>query len=492
MKWLRARWARLDEESKAGAYLIAALLAVAALALMTPGCSALRGVTITVGTPQTPPTPPPTVPPPAPAPATWLVDAVACAKALAEPYACAQPVAGATIQMHGPAGYITKTADGAGYAVFELPAPFPDSDVNITATGYVPIAGQHIDVLSSHDSPRHNIVLLTADVPPLPAPPTRDEILNLHLTFQGLYCDTQQFGRLPWFEAALPWLTPADRARCYAAKHASTAWGGGDTHALINLPSGPPLYDEPGQPYSADRFPALDWTAGGTHVDERLADLIAEVARAGFNQQLLFLGGDDGPRGFPIAMAQLELVHDAVRASKYGDLGPYVVVLPGYDGVFYGYSPDQVAQWGARCRQLFVYCGIEHQPGRIPVGEGGSDYLPGGRMTFFDLILAEFDGPNDSAWRSTPTAPKNYPGNQIWQIGARMLGPAYRRPADQPADSDGATPPFYLQPQSPRGSFVHCAFEWVGEYLFVRDRETAEQVAVDRRYFQSAGWSCGG
>lgn len=440
--------------------------------------------------------PPPPVHPPQPGPpppnASWLVDAVACADAGAIAFACQTPIAGASIHMHGPDGYISQTADGAGYAVFTLPANFPDSDIIIDAPGFL-TARAHINVAGTHDSPRHNIIVLTPDVPPLPAPPTRDEILNLRITFQGLTVETRQFGSLPWFEAALPWLTLADRQVAYAAKHASPAWGpNGDTHAIINLPSGPPLYDEPGQPYSADRFGPLDWTAGGTKIDSRLADLVAEVARAGFPRQLLFLGGDAGEAGFPIAMAQLDLVHDALRGSTYGDLAPYVVVLPGWDGVFYGYSPDQIAQWGAKCRQLFLYCGLEHQPGRIPVGEGGGDYLPGGRMTFFDLILAEFDGPNDSTWRATARARRDYPGNQIWQIGARMLGPLYRRPADQPADSDSDSPPFYLQPLSARGRFVHCAFEWVGEYLWVRGRESAADIVRDRDYFKAIGYSCGG
>lgn len=447
--------------------------------------------------PLPPPVSPVDPPQPAPVPVTeWAVDAVACASAETVPFACVIPIAGATIQMHGPAGYITKTADGAGYAVFTLPAGFADSDVIIDAPGYV-TARAHIDVAGTHDSARHNIIVLASDIPPLPTAPTRDEILNLRITFQGLTVETQQFGRLPWFEAALPWLTSADRQAVYAAKRVSPAWMNGDTHAIIALPSGPALYDEPGQPYSADRFGPLDWTAGGTHIDGRLADLIAEVARAGFTGQLLFLGGDDGQRGFPIAMAQLDLVHDAVRGSTYGDLGPYVVVLPGWDGVFYGYSPDQVAQWGAKCRQLFIYCGIEHQPGRIPVGEGGGDYLPGGRMTFFDLILAEFDGPNDSAWRTTmdgrdSQGRPNYRGNQIWQIGGRMLGRAYQHPSDQPADADSYSGDGYLAPESSRGPYVHCAFEWVGEYLWVRGRESAADIVRDREYFKSLGYACGG
>src|SRR5947208_2272036 len=59
--------------------------------------------------------------PPVPPPATWRVDAIACATAGPVPYACAQPIPGATIQMHGPDGYLSQPGDDAGYAVFALP-----------------------------------------------------------------------------------------------------------------------------------------------------------------------------------------------------------------------------------------------------------------------------------------------------------------------------------------------------------------------------------
>jgi hypothetical protein len=268
----------------------------------------------------------------------------------------------------------------------------------------------------------------------------------------------------------------------------------------VQLPFGPALYDEANQPYSSDRFGPLDWTGHDTQIDGRLADLLHEVITVGgFRSVLLFEGGDDGAggTGFPHAMAELDLLHAAIRGNNpYGDFGPYVVVLPGWDGVFYGYTPDQIAQWGARCRELFVYCGIEHQPGRIPVGEGGGDYVRGGRMSTFDLVLAEFDGPNDAAWRRASPSGKagDYHGNQIWQIAARMLGPAFRRPPDEPNDADDDVDGhiWYLAPGSARGPYQHCAFEWVGEYAFIRGGETAAQVAADRAYFQSVGYSCGG
>jgi hypothetical protein len=449
------------------------------LALLASGCGALQGGTIGNGGAG------PSVDP------VYNFGIVACAAAVDVTQPCPDPVVGAKIEVQHSDGWVYRIANEDGYALMNASIPF--SAVRITADGFLDFSAS---ITPPSMAGKNFTYSLRRKVPPLPAPPTRFEILNVKLTFQGLHVQCDSYGDLPWFEAALPWLTPDCRTSAYAAKHASTAWPGGDTHVLINLPSGPALYDEPGQPYSADKFPALDWTNGGTFVDGRLAGLVVEAAQAGFNKQLLFLGGDDGERGFPIAMLQLDLVATALRSSTFGDLRGYVVVLPGWDGVFYGYSPEHVQQWGEKCRTLFIYCGVEHQPGRIPVGEGGSDYQPGGRMRWADLILAEFDGPLDSAWRTKRTLDAagrpDYPGNQIWQIGARMLGPAYHPPVDQPADSDSSRPPFYLAPDSDRGPFVHCAFEWTGEYFFVRGQQTSEDQQRSREYFRSAGWSCGG
>lgn len=442
-------------------------------ALLFTGCGAISG-----GRPPTQP-PPTTVP-------VYTFGIVSCSNA-SQP--CNAPIVGADIAVNSSTGYVHKLSNGDGYALFTSEIPY--SDVWITADGFVKngwsIEPPKIDM--------QNVIFeLKPNIPPLPAPPTRDEILQLHITFQGLYVQTEQYGLLPWFEPALPWLNDADRAAVYAAKHASTAWPGGDSHALIFLPSGPPLYDEPGQPYSADRFGPLDWSDPN---DGRIADLVAEAARNGFNKQILFLGGDDGEAGFPVAMAQLDSLRHQLRESKYGDLAPYVVVLPGFDGVFYGYTPEHVQEWGEKCRALFVYCGIEHQPGRIPVGEGGADYQPGGRMVWADLLLAEFNGPNDSDWRVhingfDSLGRPDYNGNMIWQIGARMLGFLYRKPGDQPGDADSFSGAGYLAPGSPRGPYVHCAFEWVGEYYFIRGQQTSEDQQRSRDYFRSAGWTCGG
>jgi hypothetical protein len=441
-----------------------------ASSLLLVGCvacvGALQGGTIGSKTPPTTQT-------------LYSFGLVACGVPVAPDAPCPLPVPGAIIEVNAGGGqYLARTADANGYAMFVSYLPF--SDVKINAPGFEE-ARANLQPPSIHGQ-NVSIPMIST----FPAPPSRAEMLDVHITFQGLTVNCPPYGDLPWFEAVLAWATPECRANAYAAKHASTAWAGGDTHALIALPSGPPLYDEPRQPYSADRFGALDWTAGNTHVGPQLADLIADVARHGFNRILLFLGGDDGERGFPIAMAQLDAVHDALASSAYGDLRPYVVVLPGWDGVFYGYTPQHIFDWGAKCRGLFVYCGIEHSTGHIPTGEGDGDWTGSGRMRAFDLLLSEFD---DARF-----------DDSVWQIEARLLGPAYHRPPEQPAADDPGAPfaatsgQFYLRQPTERGPIVACAFEFY-EYTFVRHGggpAAGAMVQTSRDYFKRIGATCGG
>ncbi len=424
------------------------------------------------------PVPAPQPPGPAPAPAaTWLLDVIACSARAENPCQDQYAIAGASIQLHFADGYHTQTASAKGYTVWTVPSTLVASDTIIDAPGYTETRA-HIDVAGTHDGRAHNVVYVQAAMPPLPPAPTRDDLLNVHITFQGLMVHCDPYGDLPWFEAALPWLSPTCRQAAYTAKHASSAWPGGDTHAIIQLPSGPPLYNDANQPYSPDRCGPLAWTAGGTRIDGRLADLVAEVARAGFPRELLFLGGDDGEAGFPIAMRQLDLVHDALLNSAYGDLRGYVVPIPGWDGVFYGYTPQHIYDWGNKCRSLFPYCGLEHQTGHIPAGEGpGEWWAPNGPMSWCDLLLSEF---NDDQFDDT-----------VWQIAARLLGPAYRRPPNQPSGDD-PNPPFYMRDATDRGPIVNCAFEY-GEFGFVHGQYDAAHVNTKQRpYFQRIGYTCGG
>lgn len=307
----------------------------------------------------------------------------------------------------------------------------------------------------------------------LPAPPTRDQAIHLCTTFQGLTVNTPTYGTLPLFEAALPWMSYADRQAVYAAKHAAgnAFCPGGDTHLVIQIPSGPALYDEPNQPYSADRFPPLDWTNGLTSISTQLNDLVVEVRQNGFIP-VLFMQEDQA-----ISSVEAPLVIQALHNDPRGDLSLQAVFMPGWDGVFYGWSPDQIVAWGSAARSLIPqgFIGIEHQPGRFPVGEGGGDWVAGGRMTVFDFILGEYNEP---------------PDDTIWQIAARSLGPAYVRPPDQPSGDD-PNPPWYFATPSPRGPYTACFFEF-NEYSWIRGGVSLANIIKQRAYGQGVGYNCGG
>jgi hypothetical protein len=297
-----------------------------------------------------------------------------------------------------------------------------------------------------------------------PIIPTRDQVCAVRTSgMQGLYVQTRQFGRLPWWDAALAWLAADDRQAVYAAKRAA-----GDRHQLIELPCGPPLYDEGGQAYSPDKFGPLDWTRANTFIDPALPALVHEVLAARL-LPVLFLGGDDGERGYPIAVRQLPLI-----VAALGDLMRCVLVIPGWDGVFYGWTPEHIVAFGALFRSLCPagYLGIEMSEGHIPLGEGPSDWTRTGRMKDYDVLLVEFN-------------PDNVHQDSTWQISGRLLGPAYRRPADQPTGDDPA-PPWYLRDGSPRGPFYPRAFE-VKTYSWVRGLDVAT-VARDMAYIASLGW----
>lgn len=292
----------------------------------------------------------------------------------------------------------------------------------------------------------------------------RNRVCAVHTHgMQGLLVNTQQYGTLPWWDAALAWLGPEDRFSVYSAKAAV-----GDTHCLIELPCGPPLYNEGGQAYSPDRFGPLDWTNSNTSIDPQLPALVNEVLLAGFIP-VLFLGGDDGERGYPIATKQLPLVLLAL-----GPLAQSTLIVPGWDGVFYGWTPEHIVAFGQLFRSLCPdgYLGIEMSEGHIPLGEGPSDWTTNGRMSYYDVLLVEF-------------SPDNVHQDSSWQIAGRLLGPLYRRPADQPAGDD-PSPPWYMSHPSPRGRFFPVSFEY-DTYYWVRGRSVST-VNTNRQYLNSLGW----
>jgi len=301
--------------------------------------------------------------------------------------------------------------------------------------------------------------------PPFPQAPSRTDLLNGRTTQQGLTITTTQFGQMPWWGSCWAWLSP--QARQEAATQLLAA---GDTICLIQLPDGIPLYDEANQFYTADKFGPLDMTSGNLQIDASFRALIEEALLLGFKGVWVFLGGDDGEHGYPIAIKQTQMLGPLLATSQYGDLNQYVVQFPGWDGVFYGYTPEHVGSFAAAARTAgAAYVGLEHSTAHLPVGNGTADYEPGGLMTNYDVILGEFDF-------------ERY-DDTVWQVLGRMIQP-YNRPPEQPAGDD-PHPPFYLAPVSDRGPYIYRVFEY-GIYQWVRGVPEA-RIRAARETFESMG-----
>ena len=119
---------------------------------------------------------------------------------------------------------------------------------------------------------------------------------------------------------------------------------------------------------------------------------------------------------------------------------------------------------------------IEHNQGHLPVGNGSLDWMLNGAMQSYDVLLHEFDVPLS--------------GGQLWQVAARALGPAYRRPADQPNEGPEADlrPPWYLGPGTRRGKYYAIAYEW-RTYTWVRNRVSAATVEAERQQLRRLGFT---
>jgi hypothetical protein len=359
-----------------------------------------------------------------------------------------------------PVGEYALGFDGIDQTVYEL--------IGGQATVTI-VAGQNVDALAA----------FRFVVPPAPS---RMDLLTAQVSFSGLTATTQQYGTCPWFEVQLDTLNSyADRVAIYAMKRAA-----GDKVIALAVSH---AYLEPGIPPCISA--GHDWTndLGGLH------GLIDEVIRNGFYVQL-HLAGDGGTShknadgswsyndpvgwtyGCPWLIENLPRIQSALSDQR-----AYLRMVLGFDGVFYGCSPEQIAALGHIFRANWPdgVLGIEHDPGHIPTGEGDADWVNGGAMQNYDLILSEFNYP-DSAGGANDT---------VWQIAGRLLGPAYVRPADQPAGDD-PHPPWYLRQGTPRGPYVTCAFEWWATYAWTRNNTTVAQILQQRAYLRSLGYQCVG
>lgn len=318
---------------------------------------------------------------------------------------------------------------------------------------------------------------------PSTRPPTRDQVCSVRIGFQGETVTTQDYGTFPVFGPETTTLSDSD-LRMFCQQLAGRGW----THGEIAVSW---QYAEPG---FLMPVPGRDLSQDMPELARRISIMLES-----FVSVAVFLGGDglsakknpDGsyPYNDPVGhtygyewlMDNFPRIAQGLQTSAYGDLTKYCLFSPGYDGVFYGWGyagevpdqqPDRVVNFGKLFRSVLPdgYLAIEHTPGKIPVGEGGSDWQTGGRMQTYDVILSEFN------WPAT--------GDQVWQIVGRLIQP-YHRPPDQPPHDD-PNPPFYLKDHTPRGPVFYVPYEYA-TYQWTRNQVTAQQVQDARAYFYSLG-----
>ena len=382
-----------------------------------------------------------------------------------------QAVAGTVCYLHSPTlpgGFLFAITNNDGYALWpSVPVPFSGTlQLSGGAAVYGPNGnGEPVSIPYAQNitirvgpSPSNPQDIQLPACSPFKRPllvPTREQVCLGRTTQQGLTVTTTQFGAMPWWGACWAWLTPQSRQEA-----AQQLLAHGDTICLIQVAlDGRALYDEPGQFYSVDKFPPLTQSIGDT------VALVREALDLGFTAVWLFLDGDNGNYGYPVAIQQTNELGPAL-----GSLNAYVQQFPGWDGVFYGYEPvSKIVDFAAQARAAgALYVGLEHSTGHIPLGEGPTDYTPDGRMAGFDTILGEF---NDGQFDDT-----------VWQILARMAQP-YVRPPDQPANDDPPPVENYISAGSSRGPFYYRIFEY---YIYGWVRGTpAETVASAKAYLQA-------
>lgn len=341
---------------------------------------------------------------------------------------------------------------------------------------------------------------------PFPPAPSRDQVLGATIGFQGLTAHTAQYGDFPMFGPETTTLDDADLDR-YSADILSQGFKGGEIAVSWQYAEPGFLMPVPGRDLSNDL--------------QELTRRVARMLRNGLTIVGVFLAGDGRSRpknqdgsypyndpvghtyGYEWLMDNLERIVLAFRDSADGDLLPYVVFCPGYDGVFYGWGnngepgpdlqPQRVIDFGRKFRAIVgprkdAYLAIEHTTGTIPIGGGEADWATGGPLDAFDLLLSEFNDP------ITPPPPPG--GGQVWQVVARCID-GYIRPPDQiAAAADPANPLHpaandtsatnYLKHPTTRGPRAYWPYEFA-TYPWTRERRSVDDINRDRAYFRALG-----
>lgn len=376
-----------------------------------------------------------------------------------------------------------------GYSLSPISHPPGKTYVRVLATGFSPAV--YPVVLDNHDQEIHlggtqfpgtNTIFL----PPLSfksAPvkePTREQVCNVFVGFQGITILTKQYGFIPAFGPECGWLNEEDCiSYCRQVKNL------GFTHVEFDI-SG--RYDEPDFDYPV---PGIDYTNNLSAMQKRVEliinqGMIIKFALAGDgmsindNPQWLQYNDQNGwTYGFQWLMNNLGHIINSLINYKGKNLTKWIIFVPGYDAVFYGWSipgevpdkqPQRVIDFGNLFREILPegYLGIEHSTGKIPVGESGIDWTTNGPLDAYDTLLSEYN-------------PFNLHSDDTWQILGRCTRP-YNRPSDQPINDD-PHPPYIIEDCS-RGQRFYIMYELV-TYLWVRNLISIEQCNQIYNYFKA-------
>lgn len=323
---------------------------------------------------------------------------------------------------------------------------------------------------------------------PILVPPTRDVILSARSLLQGVTVTTKQYGTFKAFGPEINMLDlPEDRQGYY-----KDTWDKGGR--VLNIGWAGFTYT------SGDGFrfpvpgPGYRWVNDLPGFCDRLNEILIV---GGFTGILLCLPGDghtgvdDNPFGYQWLMINLPYLVKAMKGYKERDLTKWTIFNPGFDGVVWNWTGEEVLTYGKLLRTLLpdCYSAVEYGAGILgPFGEGKEQYQ---KMKDFDLFLQETQ------------PPPNENMDQVWQIGARLLGPKYVRPNTnifkpflQPNDDDPGSPfaagsgNDYLSEGTPRGKFYTRVWEYL-TYRWVRGQSSEAEVNYWINYFTNMGWGEG-
>jgi len=380
------------------------------------------------------------------------------------------PLGGVSIHAESPNGPWNAVTDDCGW--FNAYLHDGEYDVTFSKPGYA----NTVEKWNLGNPPKNPILVgLTAGVPPFP---TRDQVCDVFSGFQGIYINTQQFGRIPAFGPECGALNDTDTSSyCQQMK------GFKFTHTEFDLSW---QYSESDYQYPV---PGMDLAYNLDEACRRVALMVNNGMRV-----KVTLAGDgmsvsDNPQqgqyndpqgwtyGFQWLMNNLERILLAFKNYPGMDLTRHCIFVPGYDGVFYGWGipgevpdlqPQRVIDFGNKFRSILPngYLGIEHSTGKIPVGESGQDWKTNGPLDAYDTLLSEYD-------------PFNLHSDNTWQIVGRCTRP-YNRPPDQPANDD-PNPPYIIE-DCTRGKRFYIMYE-LFTYLWVRGHYSIQQSNDDYDYF---------